>query len=174
MKIILLLLFVSFLFGSLNNAHEIKNETLKEQSSKALENFFISNSSDTISPVRFQKFLDKFSTEFINPKQEHSHSHNHSHSHTHDHDHDHEHNEHDDHEHNEQKDQTECFNKKILELKELLGKQTKLDPESFGLLSTIFVTSIDNCIHEKLPLNQTSADILSSNKESKRMVELKS
>ena len=140
MKIVLFLL-LPVLFSHLNNA-QLSNESLKELSSKTVEKFFqkYTNSSDFISPDHFQSFLNKFLRAF---------------------NHDHEHNDIKSHHHHEnepvkQKDQTKCFDKKITGLKELSGKQKKLEPESFGQLSAIFVTIIDSCVLDRQDLDVIS------------------
>jgi len=140
MKIVFFLLLPVF-FSHLSNA-QLSNESLKELSSEAFEKFFqqYKNSSDFISPAHFQSFLNKFIRAF-----------NHDH-----------------HENKpvKQQDQTKCFDKKITGLKEFSGKQSKLEQESFGQLSAIFVTIIDSCVPDK----QGSTNEIISKKESKFMI----
>ena len=137
--ILLLLLHLPLLFASLSNNNN--NDTLKELSAKAFENLFqkYSNSTDT---VHFENFLEKFNQTFIQ-------AHDHHHDHT------------------KQKNQTECIDKTIEQLKKLSGQQIRLEAESFGQLSTIFVTNIDSCIPDLPLLNKTLTKDMISMKKSK-------
>lgn len=151
MKIVFFML-LPVLFSHLSNA-QLSNESLKELSSKTFEKFFqkYTNSSDFISPDHFQSFLNKFIRAF-----NHDHEHNDINSHHHHHEN----------KPVKQQDQTKCFDKKITGLKELSGKQSKLEPESFGQLSAIFVTIIDSCVPDK----KGSTNEIISKKESKFMI----